>query len=245
MRIYIVIVILLFCNIAVAQTTYHGFFLGANYSAIGLDARTAGTSKSEYGTFKNPRIGYSVGYKFYYNVSPKVFFSTGATYKRMNLEFTRPYYNDPNWMIENFSNISENVELSRVLIPVNAYYTFINKENVSIYITTGAEIIFLNKIDRKADYYIPGPPTGYVKGTFEGKQDLKFDKGSIGIAAMGGIGTEFKINDKSFVIELSFSGDISKNKFYTLHNIEGDSYFYGKVKSYELKVCHTFALDFK
>lgn len=234
------------CYNSFAQKSYHSFFMGTNLSGVDLDLSTSEIKGLTNKDFENARVGFNIGYKFIRTLPFKAAISMGVEFKNINCKFHRPYYNDPNTINPNLSSIYEDIKFFRISAPIQAYYNFINKTKLSFYFTAGSDIIFMNKIKRTADYKIPGPPLGYVDGTFKGDQKIKFDRDmQIGFALLSGVGSEFSIDEKLFVIELLYYGDISKNKLLTLHNIEYDSHFYGKLKSFQLKIVYKFSLDFK
>jgi hypothetical protein len=106
----------------------------------------------------------------------------------------------------------------------------------------GTDFNLTNNVNRTADYKTPSPPVGYVDGRFTGNQKIKFNENTLGIGILAGIGNEITIKELTFFIELSYYGDISKSKIFTLHNIEYDNFFYGKLKFFQLKIGHIFSL---
>jgi Outer membrane protein beta-barrel domain len=234
----IVAVFVFFTVNCTAQKSYHNLFVGTNLTATGLSIETS--DDLNFNGFKSPRTGFNVGYKFVLPLNKAISLSTGIEFKSINSEFKRQHYD--NSISGTPRTVFENINLSRLLIPLQAYYNFLNKEKFTFYITFGSEFIVLNRINRTVDYYIPSTPGNFIQGTFTGKQTIKFgdkDK-SIGFSIISGIGSEFEIKEKSFTVELSFRGDASKNKLLTLRNIESDSYFFSKFKSFQLTLGYSF-----
>lgn len=234
-------ILVFFSSSCFAQKSYSHLFIGTNLTATGSDFRTINLNYSTYKNFKNPKVGFNIGYKHIFELNKFFSVSGGIELITIRSEFSRKHYD--NFIASDPRSVFENLKLLRVSIPVQGYYNFIEKQKFAIYVTGGAGFIFINSVNRTADYYIPGPPTGYIKNTYKGKQSIKFEKTdkSIGVSLFGGIGSEFEIKERHFTIELSYCSDISQNKFLTLHNIEDDSYFLTKFKSFQLSIGHTFS----
>ncbi|MGG9961330.1 outer membrane beta-barrel protein [Ferruginibacter sp. SUN106] len=234
MKKYIIITILIFLfSDCTAQKDYHNFFIGSNYTTTDLSIPNSAN---------NYKIGLNVGYKYVQTLFSSISVSAGLEFKIIQSKFLRQHY-DNSAIILDPRSVSERIKISRLIIPLQAYYNFVNKKKSTFYIMFGTEIILLNKADRTVDYYIPISPGGLVKGTYTGKQTIKFGENnkSIGTTFMSGIGSAFEIKDRNFTVELSFCSDISKNKFLTLHNIESDSYFFTKFKSLQLTAGTSFS----
>lgn len=230
-----------FVSSCFAQKSYHHFFIGSNLTAADYDSKTIIFNHSKYENFKNSKIGFNIGYKHIFQLNKSLSLSGGIQLMTITSEFSRSHYS--NFIAGDPRSVFEKLKLTRVSVPIQGYYNFIKTEKLQFYFTAGTGIIFINRVNRTADYYIPTPPSGYAQNTFKGKQSIKFGEksSSIGLNLFGGIGSEFEIKQRNFTIELSYSNDISKNKFLTLHNIEDDSYFFTKFKSFELTVGHTFS----
>lgn len=226
-----------------AQKTHHNFYIAPSISAIGLNLDSAALPGPDYKGFNDPQAGFDIGYRYVMLFSKKFTLSAGVEFNVLNYKFKRPYYNEPFWVTQNHTSIFEKIRNYRLLIPVHFYYNLLEKKKTSVFLLAGGTVIFLNRIQRTADYQIPGPPFGFVDGKFEGNQKINFsDDNSIGAGYLGGIGTAFQLNDHAFLVELLYKSDLSKSTFYTLHNIEGDSFFYGKVKTFQLKLAYAFSL---
>lgn len=228
---------------SIAQNSNQSFYAGSNLSGINLDLSTSEISGLKHKDFSNAKFGFLLGYKYLFLLSPKLTFSIGLKFCNKNTTYYRPYYNDPNTINPNLSSVKEHLRFFRISTPFRGYYTFFNKKGNSFYTSFGGEINLTNRINRTADYKIQSPPSGYVDGTFKGKQKIKFSNNAIGVSLIAALGYEFLVNDKSFFIELGYNSDISKNKIFTLHNIEADNYYFGKLKSIQLAIGHTFSLD--
>lgn len=230
---------------SIAQNSNHRLYAGSNLSGINLDLSTSGINGIEHNDFSEAQIGFVIGYKYLLSWSSKLTLGIGIELNNFNNTFYRPYYNDPNTINPNLSSVREYLKFYRVSVPLQGYYNFFNKNGNPFYISFGGEIILTNRINRTSDYKIQSPPSGYVDGRFKGKQKIKFNSGSIGLSIIAAIGHEFIIKDKSFFIELAYNSDISKNKILTLHNIEADNFYFGNLKSIQLKVGHTFSFSDK
>jgi hypothetical protein len=224
------------------QTSNHSFYIGSNLSGINLDLSSSGISGLNLKDFSNAKIGFNLGYKYLLSLSDKLTFGAGLDFKNINCSFDRPHYNDPNDINPNLTSVNESLKFYRFSIPIQGYYNIISKEHYSFYISLGADLNLTNNANRTADYKTPSPPTGYVDGRFKGTQKIKFNEKTLGVGILAGIGNEIIINKITYFIELSYYSDISKSKILTLHNIESDNFFYGKLKWFQLKIGHIFSL---
>lgn len=141
-------------NTAYAQKLYHNIFIGSNLTATGLSIENAGNLN--YDNFKSPNYGFNIGYKLVFPINNIFSLSTGLTYKQIKNKFSRMHYD--NSLPGALTSVFENISLSRVLIPVQGYFNFVNKEKFKSYFTLGADFILMNKARRNAEYYIPSTP---------------------------------------------------------------------------------------
>ena len=227
---------------AFPQTSSHSFHIGSNLSGINLDLNSSGIGGLNNKDFSNVKIGFNLGYKYLLSLTDKLTFGVGLDFKNINCSFHRPYYNEPNNIDPNLTSVDESLKFYRFSIPIQGYFNVISKKYYSFYISLGVDLNLTNNANRTADYKIPGPPSGYVDGKFKGTQKIKFNEKTMGVGILAGIGNEIIINKITYFIELSYYSDISKNKILTLHNIEADKSFYGKLKCFQLKIGHIFSL---
>ncbi len=242
----IILNLVIFCSICcTAQKAYNSIFAGTNLTATGLSF--ANSEGQTYQSFKDPKVGFNVGYKYVKPVSRLFSFSAGAEFIHFSSQFKRSIVtaNPPTGVI--FPAGTENIKMSRLWIPLQGYLNFVNVKKYKLYATLGANIILVNSANRTVDYYIYTPPSTFTKNTYTGTQGLKFGEsnGAIGAAFTSGLGSEFEIEDRNFTVELLWCSDISKNKVMTLHNIESDSYFFTKFKSLKLTVGTSFSFHHK
>ncbi len=238
-KIIVLIVSNIFIANCIAQKIYNVLFMGTNFTAGELTSATNKQLNSN--NFKDGKLGLNFGYKFMLPISNLISLSAGFEYERIGNKFSRQHYDnsitgDPRSVFEDNKN-------SRLIIPVQGYLNFVSKDKLRCYVTLGAGIIVMNKINREVEYYIPTAPSGYTKNFFTGKQYIGFgDAGkSIGITLISGIGSAFEIKERNFVLELIYVSDASKNTMLTLHNIEYDSYFFNKFKGIELTLGTSFS----
>ncbi len=225
---------LIFINYSSAQKLKHNFFLGTNISSIDIDLEYWG-SEQRNGSLKNGKWGFNAGYLLQTDILQRVFVQGGIKYINLKSKFSRPH-ND-NSITAPPRGVTENLDVTRVVLPLNAGFSFIKKNNFAAYIKTGVEFIVVNSMNRTADYLIPGGPSGFIKGTYEKRQKISFNNDNkIGSTIIGGAGANFKLLGTSIMAELIFASDISKSKFNTLHNIEDDGYFHARFKRYEINV---------
>lgn len=225
---------------AFSQSSNHSLYLGSNLSGIDLDLTSSGISGLEHKDFYNSKIGFNVGYKYLLSLPNKLTVGIGLDFQNINSNFLRPYYNYPDDINPNLTSVNENLKFYRFSLPVQGYYDVLKKENHSLYLSLGSVLNLITHANRTADYKIPSPPTGYVDGRFKGKQKINGEKLTFGFLAA--VGNEIVINKMTYFVELSYYSDISKNTIQTLHNIEFDNVFEGKLKYFQLKLGHIFSL---
>lgn len=232
-----------FVDSCIAQKKHNNFFIGINETVTYLTSSNDVNLNSN--TFKDAKLGFNAGYKYVFPVTKALAVSGGVVYKNVKSKFYRQQYD--NSIVGDPISVYEQLSVSRVAIPLQGYFNFVNKKRYSIYVTLGTEFIVLNKANRTVDYYIPTPPSGYAKNIYTGSQTFRFGSNDkkIGISTISGIGSTFDIKDKSFAVELTFCSDESKSKLLTLHNIEYDSYFYSKFKGFQLSIGHSFSVHLK
>jgi len=232
-------VVLFYLN-ANAQTSRHALYVGGNVSGIDLDLSSSGIHGLDRRDFSKARTGFMLGYKYQLALSSRWTMGTGLSFNNFNYEFHRPFYNEPGDINPNLTSVSETMNFYRFSIPVQVSYNFIKAEKHSVYTSLGADLNLTNNVSRTADYKIPGPPTGFVDGQFKKNQSIKFNENSFGLSLVASIGSEIEIRNKTFLIELSYYNDISESRFQTLKNIEQDNYYFGRLKSVQVKIGYVF-----
>lgn len=238
----ITVLTLFFVSNAFAQKSTHRIYLGTNLTTTSLDlART-----NNFTSVKNPKYGFNAGYKYVIPLSKLISIAAGLEFATISSKFSRPQYDNSPVIISPPNSVYEHNRITRLLIPVEGFYSLIRKEKFDVYLLAGVGAIVLNNVKRTVDYSIPSPPTGYIQATYQANQKIKFNNDNqFGFNILGGVGCQAKIFKQSFQFELSYCGDLSKSKFLSLHNIEDDSYFYSKFKSFQLGVAYPFSFKQK
>lgn len=236
-----VIIFIIGCLVVMnsSSQTRHSIFIGGNISSTDLNARPLGPNITST-KFQNSKLGFSAGYKYFIHLGNRASLSLGAEFKVQTVEYFRPFSNDPNDVDPNLTSIQEDLKYSRVTIPLQGYYFLIKFPDHSFFVTAGLETVINNRVSRTADYKIPAPPNGFAEGRFNGKQTVKFDNSSVGLSFYGGIGNKFSFKKNQFIIELTYLQDLEQSKIQTLENIEYEGFYYGKLKSYNLKLAYLF-----
>lgn len=213
-----------------SQKTYHGLFVGANTTAY-----------NNQSNFKNPKLGFNAGYNFYVPISKKVALLTGIEYNFIRYKFSRRYFCNQ-ICLPTGSLMFENLNSSRLTIPLGIKFNLINSEKKRLYLLSGIDAILFNQVNRVTDYFLIGDSS---PGTFKSSENKRFNENSaVGFCYFGGIGTEIALKNKNLNLELLFRKDISNNTFNTLENIESDGgKFNTKAVGLTLKVGYTFELD--
>lgn len=231
----------LICCGLYAQKAFYSLYAGANLSGMQLDLSSHAIKDIRKKALGDPGRGFQAGYSCIIPAAPRLHCSIGILYSYLKVGYYRPYYNVPGTPNPNLYSVSEQLKFSRVSVPAGANYLLMDNEKSNIYITGGASILFTNSAKRTVSYKIPSPPSGYTDVSYTSGYSFAYGNNkNFGLGFHTGIGTEFAIRKRRFSIELQYYTDISQTRIPTLHGIEADAEYSGKLKSFVFKFGYSF-----